>query len=201
VVGLGGSLASPSRSFFALQVALEGARETGAQTDLLDLRDLDLPMFRPKLDAPEVVETMADKMHSAGGLIWSSPTYNGSMSGSMKNALDWLHVLARRDPPYLTDKVIGLISTAGGVQGLQTVNTMEFIVRALRGFAIPLVVPISRAHASIDEEGAVNDEGVESQLHSLGEEVGRVAGLFADGSRVQIECEAARERLGSQIAG
>jgi hypothetical protein len=29
----------------------------------------------------------------------------------------------------LTDKVVGLISTAGGVQGLQAVNTMEFVVR------------------------------------------------------------------------
>jgi FMN reductase len=123
------------------------------------------------------------------------------MSGSLKNALDWLHVLSRRDPPYLSDKPIGLISTAGGVQGLQTVNTLEFVVRALRGFAIPLVVPISRAHASIDEAGAVTDEAIDSQLRALGSEVGRVAGLFADGSRVQAECEKARESLASRKVG
>ena len=55
---------------------------------------------------------------------------------SSKNALDWLQPLSQRDPPHLTDKVIGLINTAGGTQGLQAVNTMEFIVRALRGWEV-----------------------------------------------------------------
>ena len=70
--------------------------------------------------------------------------YNGTISGSFKNALDWLKLLGDRNPPYLTDKVVGLISTAGGMQGLQAVNTMEFVVRALRGWAVPLV-PIAQA--------------------------------------------------------
>jgi NAD(P)H-dependent FMN reductase len=47
VVGLGGSLAQTSRSLAALRVALEGASEAGAATTLLDLRELDLPMYDP----------------------------------------------------------------------------------------------------------------------------------------------------------
>jgi NADPH-dependent FMN reductase len=43
----------------------------------------------------------------------------GDDSGALKNALDWLRLLGDRDPPYLHDKVIGLISTAGGTQGLR----------------------------------------------------------------------------------
>ena len=70
--------------------------------------------------------------------------YNGTISGSFKNAVDWLKLLDDRTPPYLTDKVVGLISTAGGVQGLQAVNTMEFVVRALRGWAVPCV--LCRSH-------------------------------------------------------
>ena len=46
--------------------------------------------------------------------------------GSFKNAIDWLHMRGSREPPYLHDEVIGLISAAGGTQGLQVVNTMEF---------------------------------------------------------------------------
>ena len=45
--------------------------------------------------------------------------YHGTVSGSFKNALDWLQLLSDRDPPYLTNKVVGLVSTAGGVQGLR----------------------------------------------------------------------------------
>ena len=90
-------------------------------------------MYNP--DADELGRAAAELIEScyaADGLIWSSPLYQGTISGALKNALDWLHLLGRRDPPYLHDKVIGLISTAGGTQGLQAINTMEFAVRALR---------------------------------------------------------------------
>jgi FMN reductase len=99
--------------------------------------------------------------------------YHGTISGSFKNALDWLELLARRDPPYLTDKVVGLISTAAGVQGLQAVNTLEFVVRSLRGWAIPLVIPIAGRQA-FDEEGRIVDERVAEQLRALGREVADV---------------------------
>jgi FMN reductase len=99
--------------------------------------------------------------------------YHGTISGSFKNALDWLELLAKRDPPYLTDKVVGLISSAGGVQGLQAVNTLEYVARSLRAFAIPLVVPIAAGNA-FDADGNLRDERVNKQLRHLGEEVAEI---------------------------
>src|SRR5881275_2782234 len=169
VVGLGGSLAAQSSSLAALKIALEGASEAGAQTLLLDIRELNLPMYAP--DAGEVsdsVRQLCEAVHSADGLLWSSPLYHGTISGSFKNALDWLQLLSDREPAYLTDKVVGLISTAGGTQGLQAVNTMEFVVRALRGWAVPLVIPIPQAWRVFDSEGHTDDEKIAEQLHALG---------------------------------
>lgn len=74
---------------------------------------------------------------------------------------------------------MGLISTAGGVQGLQAVNTMEFVVRALRGWAVPLVIPIPRAWQVFDEKGQIKDPQIGEQLRSLGREVVRAARQFA----------------------
>src|ERR1700746_1616884 len=125
-----------------------------------------------------VVRGMCDTIHKAYGLIWSSPMYNGTISGSFKNALDWLKLLGDRNPPYLTDKVVGPISTAGGMQGLQAVNTMEFVVRALRGWAVPLVLPIPQAW-QVFKDGRVVDARIEKQLHALGHELARAAQLFA----------------------
>ncbi len=196
VVGLGGSLAEHSHSLSALRIALEGAADSGAETDLFDLRVLDLPFYRPDArQTPEIAVRMADRIHSAQAMLWSSPMYHGSISGAFKNALDWLQLLARRDPPYLTDKVIGLIATAGGTQGLQAVNAMEFIVRSLRGLAIPLVVPVTHARQSFDADGVLRDESVRAQLRALGAEVNRVAGTFSHGIELQKECERARERM------
>jgi FMN reductase len=52
IVGLGGSMASVSRSRAALQTALEGAATAGAETQLLDIRRLDLPIYNPEDDEP-----------------------------------------------------------------------------------------------------------------------------------------------------
>jgi FMN reductase len=199
VVGLGGSLREASRSRAALSVALEGAAAAGATVELLDLRLLGLPMYSPDLetDPPAVVRTLLEMSYRADGMLWSSPMYNGSVSGAFKNAIDWLHMLGNRDPPYLHDEVIGLISAAGGTQGLQVVNTMEFSVRSLRAWAVPYVVPVPQATRVFAESGAIQDEMVEQQLRLLGEEVVRVAERFARDPRLhrQGECEDAAERV------
>jgi FMN reductase len=200
VVGLGGSLREASRSRAALEIALDGAASAGASVELLDLRRLGLPMYSPELEAdpPAVVRELIEASYEADGMLWSSPMYNGSVSGAFKNAIDWLHLLGSREPPYLHDEVIGLISAAGGTQGLQVVNTMEFSVRSLRAWAVPYVVPVPQAARVFADSGEVKDAAVEHQLRTLGEEVVRVAERFAHDPTAhhQLECDHAAERVG-----
>jgi len=180
IVGLGGSLRPTSSSRAALKVALDGAAEAGAKVDLLDLRQLNLPMYDPSSDEmPESVTRLVESIYAADGMIWSSPLYQGSISGSFKNALDWLILLSDREPAYLTDKVVGLISVAGGTQGLQAINTMEFIVRALRGWAVPLVVPIPQSWQAFEDSGRPANPQIEEPLKTLGGEVVRVTRRLA----------------------
>ena len=89
IVGLGGSLARVSRSLAALRVALDGAAAAGATTTLLDLRELDLPMFNPDTYAepPPAASRLIEACYDADGMLWSSPMYQGSISGAFKNAL------------------------------------------------------------------------------------------------------------------
>jgi FMN reductase len=200
VVGLGGSLAKVSRSRAALATALEGAKSADAEIELLDLRELALPMYDPDRSEPnEPASRLIESCYTAAGMLWASPLYQGTISGAFKNALDWLHVLGDRDPPYLHDKVIGLISAAGGTQGLQAINTMEFSVRALRGWAVPYVVPVASAARVFDADGGIRDEGVGQQLRTLGQEVVRVAEKFAADASAhrQAECDRAAERVAS----
>jgi FMN reductase len=198
IVGLGGSLRPSSSSRAALTVALEGASEAGAEVELLDLRALALPMYDPSLEvAPESASILAESAYSADGMIWSSPLYQGSISGSFKNALDWLILLGKREPAYLTDKVIGLISVAGGTQGLQAINTMEFVVRSLRAWAVPLVVPIPESWQAFDESGHPSNSKVEEPLKALGKEVVRIAQRWAKKEIADpgLACAEAAKRL------
>lgn len=176
IVGLGGSLSSRSRSLAALVTALAGAEDAGAEIELLDIRTLDLALFNPDSDPNPTTLAMVEALGSADGLIWSSPLYQGSVAGSFKNALDWLHLPS--GSVFLTDKPIGLISVSGGVQALQAINAMEFSARALRGWAVPYAVPVPGA--AFDENERVRDEGVERQLKMLGSEVVRLAAHFTE---------------------
>jgi FMN reductase len=199
IVGLGGSLARVSRSLAALRVALDGAAEAGAATTLLDLRELDLPMYNPedRGDPAPAVSRLIEACYDADGMLWSSPMYQGTISGAFKNALDWLHALGSREPPFLHDEVIGLISAAGGTQGLQAINTMEFAVRALRGWAVPYVIPVASAFRVFDSAGRITDEAIEAQLRTLGAEVVRVAARFAGDMTAERAraCEESAERV------
>jgi FMN reductase len=179
IVALGGSLSQQSTSLAAVRVALEGAAEAGASVELFDIRKLDLPMYVPNVSkVPDAARALCESVGACHGMLWSSPLYQGTISGSFKNAVDWFQLLGDRQPPFLTDKVIGLISTAGGAHGLQAVNTMEFIVRALRGWAVPLVVPIPQAWR-VFQEGQVLNNTFAAQLRALGGEVAKAAEHFA----------------------
>jgi FMN reductase len=193
IVGLGGSLASTSRSRAALATALAGASDAGAETELLDIRVLDLPLYDPDVEPNASTIAMVTALEGADGLIWSSPLYQGSVAGSFKNALDWLHLPS--GSVFLADKAIGLISVSGGTQGMQAINAMEFSVRALRAWAVPYVVPVPRA--AFDEHEEVRDEGVERQLRMLGTEVVRLATHVVEVEDPDhlTECARARERV------
>ncbi|WP_020579573.1 NADPH-dependent FMN reductase [Actinopolymorpha alba] len=190
VVGLGGSLRTGSTSLTALGVTLEGVQAAGAESRLIALRELDLPLYSPEHSVPEKARWFAETAYQADAMVWSTPTYHGSVSGALKNALDWLILLADREPPYLSNKPIGLVSTAGGVQGLQSVNTMDFIVRALRGWAVPLVLPVGKSWKSFDPEGRLIDETIADSLRGLGGEVVRAARQF----RHEGTCDYAESR-------
>jgi FMN reductase len=197
VAGLGGSMAELSRSRAALRVALAGAEAAGAETELLDLRELALPMFNPDDEPGDAAARLIAICYEADGMIWASPLYQGSISGAFKNALDWLHDLGARDPAFLHDKVVGMISTAGGTQGLQAINAMEFSARALRAWAVPYVVPIGLSARVFEPDGTIVDESVASQLDTLGREVVRAAERFQADLTLhrEAECAAAAERV------
>jgi FMN reductase len=193
VVGLGGSTGEGSTSLAALSVALDAARQAGADVELFAIGELDLPLYGPGKAPTADVLRLIEAVGSADALVWSSPLYHGTISGAFKNALDWLQLLSDRTPAYLTDKAVGLmtegnsgtlIATAGGVQGLQAINTMEFVVRALRGWTVPLTVPVSRAWAVFDEAGKPTDPQVSDQLEALGREVVRAGERLATSAPV-----------------
>ncbi len=178
VVGFGGTLRPRSSTVRVLERVLSEVEAQGATVELLQLEQLGLPFYEWGVEPTEGVHRLVRAFANADALVWASPLYHGTISGAFKNALDWLELLAQENPPYLSDKPVGLIGVAGGVQSLQAVSTMEHIVRSLRGWTIPMVVGINRSRELFAEDGSIADDRALSQLKILAGELVKSANLF-----------------------
>ena len=173
-VGLGGSFRPKSSSAKALAVALNYLKDRGHDTSLLLLSELKLPGFETcddLKDYPQSVHYLLNEIRTANGLLFATPTYHGTVSGGMKNAMDFFEYLAEDQKPYLSGKVIGLISTSGGIPGINAINTMDYVSRALHGWVCPTTVAIANSWEQFDDEGRVLNELLRERLLKLAREL------------------------------
>src|ERR1041385_2690651 len=137
---LGGSLRERSRSRALLQISLAFARERGIEAQLLDLRELDLPMFLPDRTLEDypvgkqaVIAHLLEAYRRAHAMIWACPTYHGTVSGVFKNALDFAELLAHDAHPYLQGRAVGIIA----INDTTTLTAMSHCVHELRAWLAP----------------------------------------------------------------
>lgn len=117
----------------------------GVQTNIFRIADSGIPLLDLSMkEIPETVKMMSTKFIEADVHIWLTPLYHGSMTGAMKNCLDWLEITAKNPKPYLTGKKVGLVCWADGVQAMQGINAMDAVAKSLRAWTAPYSVPIQR---------------------------------------------------------
>lgn len=183
IVGIGGTLRKSSKSLYALDYALKIANDEGAKVTRYSMRDLNLPMFNPAdnwEDLNPEIQDFVNIMRSADAMIWSTGAYHGTLAGVTKNAIDYMEYLSGGDNPYLHNKVIGLIATAGGdMAGIHTLNAMTHSVHSLRGIVAPLMVSIHNAKNAFDEDGNIISSRYEKKLSGLGKLVTELARKYS----------------------
>ncbi|MBT32760.1 MAG: NADPH-dependent FMN reductase [Thalassobius sp.] len=117
----------------------------GIEVITFNLGEAAIPLFDPAINPhPASVLEMNKLFLEADAHIWFTPLYHGSMTGVMKNCLDWLELSAKAPIPYLTNKVIGMVCWAYGEQAMQGINAMDAVAKALRAWPLPFSVPITR---------------------------------------------------------
>ena len=182
ILGIGGSLRKNSTSLWALERALKAAQAAGAMTELLALRDLDLPIFDPSQSFEELdtnTKRFLDAVRKADAFIWSTPAYHGTIAGVIKNALDFIEFLSDDPRPYIHNKIVGLIATAGGdLAAVNAVNAMVHVTHAIRGIPAPLLIAIPQGWKVFDKEGKILEEKWAGRLDQLGQLVVEMAAKF-----------------------
>jgi FMN reductase len=173
VVGIGGSPRTESSSERALRLCLKKAAEAGAETECYSGGALALPMFAPGNGerTPECQRYLT-AVSRADGLIIATPGYHGSISGLVKNALDYTEDLREDRRPYLDGRPVACIACADGWQGaVNTLIALRSIVHALRGWPTPLGVAINSRSAPFTPEGQCSDPAISTALETATQQV------------------------------
>src|SRR5260221_8721358 len=174
VVGICGRLRAGSYTRMAIQKALEGAEQLGAETELIDLRQYELVFANGSKSQTELpgVATLCGEVKRADGIILGTPEYHGGFSGVLKNAIDLMGF------DEFEGKMVGLVGVSGGAMGaFEALLNLRNIGRALHAWVIPEQVAIPVAWKVFDNRGGINDNEIESRLLEIGRQVTRFARL------------------------
>ncbi|MFC1402642.1 MULTISPECIES: NADPH-dependent FMN reductase [Streptacidiphilus] len=180
IVGVGGTLRPGSSSETALQLALEAARKSGAETVSFAARDLQLPYYDPSVhERTKGQQRLVDAFRRADGVLIASPGYHGAVSGLIKNAIDHVEDLAGDRRVYFSDIPVGCIGVAYGSQAATSVlHNLRTIAHALRGVPTPYGAAIVVGESSYIH-GRWVDPATRERLALVGTQVTALATALA----------------------
>jgi FMN reductase len=173
VVGIGGSLRADSQSERALRIVLDGAAQAGAKTTVVSGADLVLPFYDPAVpERAPIARRLVEELRAADGVVLVSPGYHGTVSGLVKNALDYIEDLRDDERPYLDGRAVGCVATARGWQAaVTTLTSLRSIVHALRGWPTPLGAAVNSAQVEFTGDGGCTDAKTTAMLRTIGLQV------------------------------
>ncbi len=176
ILAFAGSTRTESANKKLLAIGVQAARDAGAEVTTVDLRDFPLPIYDGDLEQQEGVPAQAMELkalfRSHRGLLIATPEYNTSISGVLKNMIDWVSRPVP-DEPFLapfTGKVAGLLSASlGPVGGLRAQAHLRQILSGIGVIVIPEHWSVPGLNdGTFDADGNLNDENGQRMVCRVG---------------------------------
>ena len=175
---------STRRASFNRQLAhaaAQLARASRADVTLLELADLDIPMYNADVEAngtpPDVIK-LKQMMFDHPAWIICSPEYNGSYTALLKNTIDWASSPVKSDPAWqdgfkpFAGKVVGLLSASpGAMGGLRSQSHLTPLLINLQCWVAPKAFALGRAAEAFDADGNLTSEAHVKQVQAVIDQV------------------------------
>jgi FMN reductase len=167
VLGVAGSMRQDSYSTLGLRMVLEEAKKYYSESYLLELRDINLPLYDPSgpssndlsfNNSNNVLEKITTALKWADALVLASPDYHGSMSGTLKNFLDYFW-------EDFAGKTFGYI-IASHEKGLTVADQMRTAVRQCYGWSMPYNISIN-GEKDFDSKGNLINSALVKRIKML----------------------------------
>jgi chromate reductase, NAD(P)H dehydrogenase (quinone) len=196
------SLRAGSLNRKLIALAAKMARDEGADVDLAEFREFEMPLYDGDLEQtsglPPGALELKRRVEAAEAIMISTPEYNYSIPGTLKNAFDWV---SRARPMPWRGRSVYLMSASpspiGGVRGLWQARIPFEGCGAL---VFPDMFALPHAQKAFGEDGTLLDDRLRERLQKevagfvrLAEAVGAICGERAGGSEQQAKIAAALE--------
>jgi chromate reductase len=185
VLGISGSLRRDSHNTALLRHAGELFEAEGAEFELYDgLRDI--PPYDQDddvEDAPEAVARLRAAVAEADVVFFTTPEYNSSIPGALKNAIDWVSRPLATNP--MRNKPVAVIGASTGMFGaIWAQAELRKVLGATGARVVEGEVPVGHAQDRFDENGRLNDPNLEEQVREV------VRNLLAEVQAAEARAEA-----------
>lgn len=168
ILGFAGSLRKNSHNRNLLRAA-ETVLPDGMTLEIFDL--IDIPLFNQDVEAegiPESVIAFREAMKAADALLISTPEYNWSIPGVLKNALDWVSRKGPDQQAPLDGKTVAIMGAGGGSGTVRAQMHLRDILGHNRLYVLPHPqMMVAKAWTHFDADGNLTDEATRDRLGSL----------------------------------
>lgn len=175
ILAFAGSTRTDSFNKKLIRIAVSGASDAGADVTTIDLRDFQMPLYDGDLEQneglPQNVQKLKELMLSHQGFLISAPEYNSSITGVLKNTIDWTSRQSENETPLACykGKVAGIMSASpGGLGGLRGLVHVRAILENMGVLVIPEQIAVSAAHEAFDVDNSLKDKRQEEKVKKIG---------------------------------
>ena len=164
LIGIGSSLRKNSSSTKILRMVLEKSQRYGANAELIELHKINLPIFNPNKprEISDDVTKLNNQMRNADAFILATPDYHGSMSGGMKNFLDYYWY-------ELSGKIFGYI-VSSHEKGLTVMDHMRTAIRQCYGWSLPYGLSI-HSEEDFDQYHNINNPRLQLRIENMSRDI------------------------------
>ena len=159
--------ASLNRRLIGLTATL--ARARGAEVDLAEFREFDMPLYDGDLQASDGIPAgalaLAERVGAADGLLLASPEYNYSLPGTLKNAIDWVSRI--RPVPLRGKSCLLLAASNGQFGGIRGLWQLRIPLEGLGVVVYPDMYALPWAAKAFGEDGRLADSDRQARLESV----------------------------------
>lgn len=183
LLAFAGSTRKGSFNQAILDVAVEGAREAGAEVTLISLADYEMPVFNEDYESEHGIHDNAqafkDLLMEHDGFLIATPEYNSSYPALLKNAIDWASRMAEGEKPLQAykGKIAGIMAASpGGLGGMRALAALRTLLENIGTMVLPNQRSVAKAGDLVDESGKLTDEKTIRFLKNLGRDTAVMAG-------------------------